>query len=142
MGLTLIWYILLCVFWLGLNFAELAHSKVCAQRTIAVWWNLRATTCKSDWNERGSHLKANVTSFTAQASQHEEDKGKESRERDSHHSQRGRPGQLTQWSAICRTDTTLHKLNNCYHNTEWGSMNTHTVLHTSTLCFEYSYLCS
>jgi len=49
------------------------------------------------------HLEADFALLAAEAGQHEEDEGEETREGDGHHSQGGRPGQLTQWSAICRS---------------------------------------
>lgn len=52
-----------------------------------------------------AHLEANLALLAAEAGQHEEDEGEETRERDGHHSQGWWPGQFTQWSAICRTQS-------------------------------------
>lgn len=54
-----------------------------------------------------AHLEADFALLAAEASQHEEDEGEEARERDGHHSQGRRPGQVTQRSAICRTQPVL-----------------------------------
>lgn len=48
-----------------------------------------------------AHLEANLVLLAAKAGQHEEDEGEEAREGDCHHSQGGRPRQLTQRSDIC-----------------------------------------
>lgn len=61
----------------------------------------------NDFTENVSHLKTAFAFLTAEAGQHEEDKGEEAREGDGHNSQGRGPGQLTQRSAICRTETML-----------------------------------
>lgn len=48
------------------------------------------------------HLEPDATLLTAQAGQHEGDDGEEPGEGHRHHSQRGRPGELTEWGAVCR----------------------------------------
>lgn len=57
-----------------------------------------------------THLEAHFALFTAEAGQHEEDEGEETREGDGHHSQGGRPGKIAQRSAICRTQRTKHNV--------------------------------
>lgn len=52
-----------------------------------------------------AHLEANLALLAAKAGQHEKDEGEEAREGDCDHSQGGRPRQLTQRSAICRSHT-------------------------------------
>jgi hypothetical protein len=48
------------------------------------------------------HLEPDATLLTAQASQHEDDDSEEPRERHSHHSKGGRPGELTERGVVCR----------------------------------------
>lgn len=57
-----------------------------------------------------THLEADVPFLAAQTGQHEEDEREEARERDSHHSQRGWPWQLTQGGATYRTQAEVQPL--------------------------------
>lgn len=63
----------------------------------------------SQWRAH-THLEADVPFLAAQAGQHEEDEREEPREGDSHHNERGRPRQLTQWGATYRTQAEMQPL--------------------------------
>lgn len=71
-------------------------------------WMRNDVLCTSTKGE--AHLEADFALLAAEAGQHEEDEGEETREGDGHHSQGGRPGQPTQRSAICRTQQVLPRL--------------------------------